>query len=58
MVVMLEGVKEEELPTWMLGCLAGAEFVSSVDEAIVFYKDLAKERAQKLKEGNADTIQK
>ena len=43
MVVMLDGVKEQDLPTWMLGCLAGAVFVDSIDKAIEFYLNLAKE---------------
>ena len=34
MVVMLDGVNGSTLPTWMLGCLAGAEFVDSIDESI------------------------
>jgi len=44
MLVMLDGVKEEHLPTWMLGCLAGAEFISSIDEAIGVYKSKAQEK--------------
>ena len=44
MVVLIDGVRVSALPTWMLGCLAGAEFVDSIDEAIELYKDLAKER--------------
>jgi hypothetical protein len=43
MMVMLDGVKAVSLPTWMLGCLAGAQFVESIDEAIVVYKEKARE---------------
>jgi len=50
MVVMLDGLKTQDLPTWMLGCIAGAEFVDSIDEAIELYKEIAKERVQKEKE--------
>ena len=50
MVVMLDGLNPQDLPTWMLGCLAGAEFVNSIDEAIEIYKDIAKEKNQKEKE--------
>ena len=38
LVVFLDGVKEETLPTWMLGCLANAEYVTSIDEAISLYE--------------------
>jgi len=43
MIVMLDGVKVHTLPTWMLGCLATAEFVDSIDEAIELYKEKARE---------------
>jgi hypothetical protein len=49
MIAMLEGVRLTSLPTWMLGCLAGAEFVDSIEEGIEIYKELAKERRQKEK---------
>ncbi len=36
-VYFLDGVKEEEMPSWMLGCLDGATPVNSIDEAIELY---------------------
>ena len=50
MVVMLDGLKLTSLPSWMLGCLAGAEFVDSVDEAIELYKEKALETKAKRQE--------
>ena len=51
MVIMLDGLKHQVLPTWMLGCLAGAEFVESIDEAIEIYKEKAREiNAKKAEE--------
>jgi len=50
-VVMLDGLKYHVLPTWMLGCLAGAEFVESIDEAIEIYKEKSREiNAKKAEE--------
>ena len=37
MVVFLDGVKETEIPSWTLGCLDGAIFVKSINEAIELY---------------------
>lgn len=37
MIAFLDGVKEDDLPSWMLGCLDGATFVNSIDEAIELY---------------------
>jgi len=51
MVVMFDGVKREELPSWMLGCLATAQVVESIDEAIEVYKATSREiKAQKAAE--------
>lgn len=44
MLVMLDGLQEENLPTWMLGCLANAEFVKSIDEAIEYYLNKKEEK--------------
>lgn len=55
MIAMLDGVRLTSLPTWMLGCLAGAEFVDSIEEGIEIYKELAKERRQKEKESEKDS---
>jgi hypothetical protein len=46
MLVLLDGLKEEQLPTWMLGCLANADFVNSIDEAIVVYRKMAQDRGK------------
>jgi len=48
MIAMLDGVKLEILPTWMLGCLAPAEFVESIDDAIEMYKVIAKSKNHKV----------
>ena len=37
MVVFLDDVKETEIPSWTLGCLDGAIFVTSVESAISHY---------------------
>ena len=50
MVVMLDGLKLTSLPSWMIGCLAGAEFVESIDEAIELYKEKAREIKAKKNE--------
>ena len=51
MVVMFDGVKREDLPSWMLGCLATAQIVESIDEAIEVYKATSREiKAQKAAE--------
>ena len=39
-VVMLDGIKEEDIPGWTCGCLRDAVFVKTVDEAIEYYKEL------------------
>jgi len=44
MLVLLDGLTEEKLPTWMLGCLANADFVNSIDEAIGVYRKTAQDR--------------
>ena len=44
MLVMLDGIREDHLPSWMLGCLANAEFVNSIDEAIGVYRAKAQEK--------------
>jgi len=49
MVALLDGVKAHTLPTWMLGCLAGTEFVGSIEEAIDLYQEIAKERKEPKK---------
>lgn len=36
-VYFLDGVKETDIPSWMLGCLDGATSVNSIDEAIELY---------------------
>jgi hypothetical protein len=41
-VVFLDGITEEKIPSWMLGCLSGAVFVNSIDEAIKLYLERAK----------------
>jgi hypothetical protein len=41
MVAFLDGILETEIPSWTLGCLDGAIFVSSIDEAITFFKKRA-----------------
>ena len=48
LVVLLEGVKLTDIPEWTLGCLAGATFVDSIDEAINLY--IEKDRVRKEKE--------
>jgi hypothetical protein len=50
MVYILDGVKEQSLPSWMLGCLAIAEQVNSIEEAIEVYKEIAKERKKEQQE--------
>ena len=47
MIVMLDDIKETSMPTWTLGCLDGAVFVDSIEEAIELYKSRAKEREEK-----------
>lgn len=47
MVVFLDGVVETEIPSWTLGCLDGAVFVDSVEEAIALYKKRAKQLEKK-----------
>lgn len=37
-----DGIKIEELPMFIIGCLDGAKFVSSIEEAIKYYKGLIK----------------
>lgn len=37
-VATLDGVKIEECPGWMVGCLATATFVKNVEEGIELYK--------------------
>ena len=36
-VAFIDGVEEKDIPSWMLGCLDGAVFVNSIDEAIELY---------------------
>ena len=48
MIAMLDGVKLEILPTWMLGCLAPAEFVESIEDAIEIYKGITKSKNHKV----------
>lgn len=43
MIVMLDGIRLSSLPSWMLGCLAGAQFVDSIEEAVEVYKQKALE---------------
>ena len=54
MIVMMDGIKITSLPSWMLGCLAGVEFVDSIEEAINRYHEIAKEMKDKEKE--KDTV--
>ena len=42
-IVMFDGVKRESLPSWMLGCLASAQVVETIEEAIEIYKEKARE---------------
>lgn len=49
MVVFIDGVAETAIPSWTLGCITGATFVDSIDEAITFFKKKAKERERKEK---------
>lgn len=39
-LAFIDGVKKEEMPGWMLGCLARANFATSIDQAIEYYKNL------------------
>jgi len=43
MIVFLDGVQEKDLPGWMLGCLSGAVYVNSIEEAIDLYLKKNKE---------------
>jgi len=56
MIVMYDGVKRETLPNWMIGCLATAQIVESIDEAIDIYKE--KIREIKAKEKAASEVNK
>ena len=38
-VCFLDDVKKEELPMWIIGCLADATFVDSIEDGIKYYKD-------------------
>ena len=49
-VYMLDGIKEEDIPLWTLGCLAGATEVESIEEAIEYYREKAKERKKEAQE--------
>ena len=42
MVVFIDKIKETDIPSWMLGCLDGATFVTSIDEAISVFMDKVK----------------
>ena len=37
-VYMLDGITKEEMPSWVLGCLADAIEVKSIEEAIDYYE--------------------
>jgi len=50
MVYFLDGIEEVEIPLWTLGCLFGAHRVEDVDEAIEYYKELAKDKKKQRKE--------
>jgi len=39
-VCLLDNVKLESLPQWIIGCLSGATFVNSVEDGIKYYKAL------------------
>jgi len=39
-ICFLDGVKLEELPLWIIGCLSGSKFVNSIEDAIKYYKEL------------------
>ena len=39
-VAFLDGITVDELPGWMLGCLADSLFVDSIDDAIEHYRKL------------------
>lgn len=47
-VVFLDGINEEDIPGWCLGCLDDAIFVDSIDNAIKYYIDLAIKEERKL----------
>jgi hypothetical protein len=49
MVVFIDGVPETDIPSWTLGCLDGAIFVNSIDEAIAYFKKIAIDRERKEK---------
>lgn len=49
MIVFIDGILETEIPSWTLGCLEGATFVNSIDEAIAIFKKRAIEREKKEK---------
>lgn len=40
-VYWCDKIKEEEMPGWILGCLADATKVNSIEEAVELYKNLA-----------------
>jgi hypothetical protein len=54
MVVMFDGVKKEKLPSWMIGCLAPAQEIESIEEAIDVYKEKAREIKAKKAESEAE----
>ena len=38
-IVLIDGVKMEDIPGWTIGCLAGATFVNNVEEGIDIYRE-------------------
>jgi len=49
-VYWLDGIDESEIPLWTLGCLAGAHQVEDEDEAIEYFKELAKLKRKEKQE--------
>ena len=49
MIVFIDGVSETDIPSWTLGCIDGATFVDSIEEAISILKKRAIEREKKEK---------
>jgi hypothetical protein len=41
-VYMLDGIEKKDIPGWVIGCLTGAKQVSSIEEAIEYYKNSVK----------------
>ena len=41
-VAVFDGITPKKIPSWIVGCLTGATVFKSVDEAISYYKEKAK----------------